>query len=595
MCSNKLFALTVLAAGTAFATSRTVTDGAEFAAAIAELNDSANNEIVLAGSDFDMSEYGDDSTCVKASKLTIRGAADDPRGTVVYCNGTKRIFTLSSGAKLSNLTVSNGCATAEGGGIKVWDTASRGEHLVVTCCRSDAGGGGAYGGIWTDCIFAGNSSGANGGGLLNGEIHGCTVSNNTATSYGAGFSGTKAYDSAIVCNTNLNSFGGGSFRGTASNCLYFANCALGGGGAYETTFQRSQIISNVATKSAGGLCGRTARGCRIAFNLVKGGSASDDLRGGGIADANVYDSLIEGNAIGSGAGKNRLGGGGAATAFSNCVIRNNFVYQGTSGVNSGAGLNGGSAIDCVVSNNAGSATVRLASLLLGCTVVGPVDSVDSMVNSRLVDYKESTFLNPGDNVFGQGSLNYASLISGPMACTNCLIAGNKVKSSCRFLYAPGAGKQQVFSNCTIVDNYTDNMFVNFSSGNGSAVFHNCIFSPNYLTYDGRRRDVNFSGVSTDGISLRNCLIGTNRSGGKPAGGETGTVTADDAGFDADCVSDPYSLKRRSPARGTGEVEGWMATATDIRGGGYGRLRDGNVDIGAYQCWIYPNGLLMVVR
>ena len=40
---------------------------------------------------------------------------------------------------------------------------------------------------------------------------------------------------------------------------------------------------------------------------------------------------------------------------------------------------------------------------------------------------------------------------------------------------------------------------------------------------------------------------------------------------------------------------WMADATDIRGAGYPRLREGKVDIGCYQCWLKPRGTYLTFQ
>ena len=45
----------------------------------------------------------------------------------------------------------------------------------------------------------------------------------------------------------------------------------------------------------------------------------------------------------------------------------------------------------------------------------------------------------------------------------------------------------------------------------------------------------------------------------------------------------------------GVVEDWMATATDIRGAGFPRLRDGKVNIGCYQCWDPILGFSIIFR
>jgi hypothetical protein len=58
---------------------------------------------------------------------------------------------------------------------------------------------------------------------------------------------------------------------------------------------------------------------------------------------------------------------------------------------------------------------------------------------------------------------------------------------------------------------------------------------------------------------------------------------------------PFEPKTTSPLLGLGAVEAWMADATDIRGEGYARLREGKVDIGCYQCWLNPAGTLLSIR
>ena len=58
---------------------------------------------------------------------------------------------------------------------------------------------------------------------------------------------------------------------------------------------------------------------------------------------------------------------------------------------------------------------------------------------------------------------------------------------------------------------------------------------------------------------------------------------------------PYEPKFSSPLVGLGVVEPWMSDATDIRGEGFARLREGKVDIGCYQCWLNPAGTLLSIR
>ena len=90
------------------------------------------------------------------------------------------------------------------------------------------------------------------------------------------------------------------------------------------------------------------------------------------------------------------------------------------------------------------------------------------------------------------------------------------------------------------------------------------------------------------------MIGSGRQS-VPVQSETDTVTGDDPKFIADGSRDSYALGSRSPARAKGLVQDWMANATDIRGDGYPRLRDGIVDIGCYQFWLPIPGFTLIFR
>ena len=55
---------------------------------------------------------------------------------------------------------------------------------------------------------------------------------------------------------------------------------------------------------------------------------------------------------------------------------------------------------------------------------------------------------------------------------------------------------------------------------------------------------------------------------------------------------PYTPNLKSPLREYGMVLDWMVDAIDLAGNL--RLRDGKVDVGAYQCWLMPTGLILLV-
>jgi hypothetical protein len=77
----------------------------------------------------------------------------------------------------------------------------------------------------------------------------------------------------------------------------------------------------------------------------------------------------------------------------------------------------------------------------------------------------------------------------------------------------------------------------------------------------------------------------------------GTVVGTKPGFcgAAKDPAHPYALRHSSVLRGRGAVQGWMADANDLRGEDYPRLRDGRVDLGCYQCWLQPVGMVVEFR
>ena len=175
---------------------------------------------------------------------------------------------------------------------------------------------------------------------------------------------------------------------------------------------------------------------------------------------------------------------------------------------------------------------------------------------------------------------------------NCLIVSNKANYVCK-AYDSG---RMTFENCTFADNCLDGTFLNFtgSAENANAAEAvNCIFTRNYDKTGTTRCDFKLSGGTN--VTLSNCLVGTSRSGTPIS--ESGTVTANDVKFNEGSATDPYEIKRTSPAIGKGQVLAWMtAEATDFRGKSeYPRLRDGVCDIGCDQCWIDPVGFILLYK
>ena len=315
--------------------------------------------------------------------------------------------------------------------------------------------------------------------------------------------------------------------------------------------------------------------------------------------------VVRGNAVAMCTAGAKIGGAGQGTAFTNCVIVDNFA-------NVGGAMNDGSASFCYISNNVtatGTHTLRVTKSLDDCTIYNAViDSPGVMRRTSMCGYGHGWTLDKGANIYTNGTFTVDEsaniyLLSNTQVtstyATNCLFAGN----TCKGLVSRPAYNYPVtpFVNCTIAGNRFDWMAVGFATNYGPTVaeFVNSIITCNSNKAATAALDFAVNNNIATNVSFVNCLIGVNRSSSFKPRYESGTITSNDPKFDKSNALHPYSLKLSSPAVGKGFVQPWMADAYDIRGladdGKYRRLRDGHVDIGCYQCWLDPVGTTLMFR
>jgi len=180
--------------------------------------------------------------------------------------------------------------------------------------------------------------------------------------------------------------------------------------------------------------------------------------------------------------------------------------------------------------------------------------------------------------------------------TNCLMAGSTTGPSKSAIFYDLKGSASSMVNCTIVSN--SYKFAASCTTANMLDIKNCFFYGNKI--EGATIDID-SSTSTFVASIKNCILSAADNSYIPDYATSDTLniygTAFKPGFvGADDPENPFSLTRRSPAVvKAGLVEDWMAAATDIRGEGFPRLRDGKVDIGCYQCWNILRGLTIIFR
>ena len=554
-------------------------------------------------------------------KCVLKGETDDPRDTVIFGDKSNRIvyYYSNSGNRvvLQNLTISNGCAkttnaySENGGGIVGRNEVGIVSNCVVTCCSAEGGGGGAYLVNFRDSTIENCSATGNGGGLntskygfINGTIRNCVAAK------GGGAISATLKGSLIIGNeatgTGPSEGGGGvcwDDHGGISNCVITGNTAYRGGGIFAARADHVgyNIISNNVAVQGGGIYQSYAHNCKIMHNLARGREGkSDTVLGGGCAGnydfpCKVYDSEVAGNACArENSSSDRSGGAGEYTRFYRCQIFNNFSHVG-------AALNFGLAEDCLISNNvAGNWVygVRMTTSLKRCklynvSMTAPGVLVDCIVTG-LTNHFE---LAEGENCYTNGvwdttDMQYLVNNNGGsfFALTNCLFTQNR---GWYLIMGKNEYGDVNVVNCTFADNRIGAVWSNFKAGGCRLNLKNCISVGN-VRYDNPSTSCNMRTDNLDdtNVIIENCLLGPGIREGQSYVSTNNIIYASKAGF-CGAVKDsahPYSLRTSSPARNVGVAEDWMATANDIWGAGYPRLRDGKVDLGCYQCWLNPVGM-----
>jgi PKD repeat protein len=189
--------------------------------------------------------------------------------------GAVRCVLLTSGARLSGFTLTNGATRTDGdvlldqsgGGV-------RGElntvvsNCVIVACAANATGGGVSGGrvesstltrnraadnggaafesVLNTCVLSGNSAANAGGAIYSCETSGSILTNNTAVHGGAAYA-CLVRNSALAANVASTS-GGGAHSSTLNNCTLTGNSASQGGGAMDSALYNCIAYYNVAAR-----------------------------------------------------------------------------------------------------------------------------------------------------------------------------------------------------------------------------------------------------------------------------------------------------------------------------------------------------------
>lgn len=339
-----------------------------------------------------------------------------------------------------------------------------------------------------------------------------------------------------------------------------------------------------------------------------------------------YDCVFDGNSTST------MGGGAVfrATSANNCIFRNNF--SGTS--NGGALCNVPEVVGCSIVSNATSSSGGFGGGVYDCTLTGcfvasnyayrcgaaadsEFYSCTNRANKSQGDYLEfgmtsggsgcyaedCVFIDAGKSgkkTFGKSAFNRcrfdeASFVSGSYVFSQSVSMTNSLISSVSGVRLfEGLTAASTMASCTIASNSYTFASIN-SSYNPVITVRNCFFC-------GNNDGIDIHAVATNlVVSFENCILSAESDDHLPGSGNYNYYSGRAAfkpGFvgAAKDPENPFAITRRSPAYAkAGIVEDWMETATDIRGEGFPRLRDGVVNIGCYQCWDKIPGLTISVN
>ena len=581
--------------------------------------------------------------------VSIVGATGNPADVVLFAKDSMyRIVMLNTpAATLRNVTVTGGNASSahintynyrRGGGAMLSH-----ENAVVSNCvfygnRADAGGGAVSGpnglcGKVYDTVFYGNDCNIPGMAACQTTLYGCTFTNNVSTgekakNYGASVTTEcHVFDSYFADNRGNGT--GGVNGGSATRCTFVNNRSenlvqnndasqAGGGGARDATLTNCYFYGNSAYDSGGAVYRGKAVGCTIVSNIVRRALSDIYAYGGGIRAASLVEGCtVVSNYAGYGGGvcnctfvsdtvlsynRAQRGGGASNCAMSGCQIAHNvatqYDYSDTGG--GGGGLYLGSATNCVFRDNYASATggseylkncdiadSRIDAVVVDSCILHEISNVQSRLAFGNVAYPE------GLAITNMYMIDQSLKLMRNTLVANCTWRSTPSTENCAMFHMPETGSASV-ENCTFADNLYYYLIRMPDRNNEFYMsFVNSAFEGNrYL----ENTNCDVSGYDAKYMALTNCAYGVM---------SRRTVQAEGV-EDSGCIQvargackflgegdHPYSLKWRSPLRGEGLLLDWMADGVDFAGNP--RLRDGKVDIGCYQCWLDPIGMMLLLR
>lgn len=217
--------------------------------------------------------------------------------TIVVAVNSNRCFNLAAGVFLSGVTITNGYAAVDGGGILCAD-----ESAMIS-----------------NCVISGNTAGDDGGGMYRGTAYGCDFIGNTALDDAGGAALVAPDNCMFIGNTAVGAGGGYSSWASPlspSNCVFIGNTAKYGGATYESEAYDCVFSNNIAGTTGGAMY----QGSDV-YNCVFAGNVASNKSGGAIYRLYAYNCFFTNNWAKS------HGGAIFEAGASNCTFISNHAGQ----------------------------------------------------------------------------------------------------------------------------------------------------------------------------------------------------------------------------------------------------------------------------
>ena len=456
-------------------------------------------------------------------------------GVTIAGDNTFRILHVTAAdvtASLSDLTISAGSTTGDGGGLYNEGTVSL-TRCTITGNSADGSGGGVgstgAGAVALDaCTFSDNSASYNGGGLgVSGSdsvtLTGCTFSGNSTGQHGGGVAwensgtGTLTISGGSLTGNTASSNGGGiasNNSGTGAVAItgvtLSTNSAYEGGGIYSEnsstgtmTMTDCSLTGNSADHYGGGLYSDNSGGGAVTITGGSLASNSASSGGGGIYSDNsgagtvaiTGGSFTSNSASYYGGGIYSENSGTGTVAMTDCSLSGNSTDEYGGGIynyNTGGGtvtitggsLTGNSAASDgggISNYNDGGGTVEINGVSLTGNTANYGGGIysDNYVGTTTID--ACTLTRNSADQDGGGIYSYQSG-AGEVRINGGTFSNNSVRhDEGGGIYNYNSGGTVTITDCSFTTNsayYYGGGIYNYNSGSGSVTITGCTFTTN---------------------------------------------------------------------------------------------------------------------